>query len=144
MTLAAVSFFAFFMLSCVSVLAYDSSSGSSTIVIMATATDDAGSSSVAQTTLKVVSTPSNLTISQAKLLRDGETIYINDILSSTSSSDFNGIFYAQQRDRACGIGVIWSGQIERGEPVSISGILTTVNNERFIQAQSVTRSTQPL
>ena len=54
------------------------------------------------------------------------------------SAVFDDCFYVQEEDRFTGIGVLWDGAMPAiGDIVSLSGTLTTVSEERMIQADTV-------
>ena len=107
------------------------------IVISATAIDDAGGVSSSEIVLTVSPRVNASTLSNAKSLPDGESVNVPGLVATTSSSDFAGLFYAEQFDRAGGIGVLWDGGVNRGDVVSVVGTLITLHGERFIQAQLV-------
>ena len=62
---------------------------------------------------------------------------LSGLVATTSSSDFEGVFYAERADRSGGIGVMWNGSVSRGDVVSITGVMLTVNGERFVVAGTV-------
>lgn len=111
-----------------------------TIVITATVTDAQGRTTDAQTTLTAMDLPDAVALDEAKSLADGAVVRVRDLVASTSSSSFEGLFYAQRSDRSGGIGVIWTGTVSCGSVVSVVGALTTLHGERFIQADLVESS----
>jgi hypothetical protein len=108
-----------------------------TLVITATATDDSGNISSAQTTLTVVHVPSSTTVQHAKSAANGNVVQLSGLVATTSSLDFKGVFYAEHADRSGGIGIMWNGSVSRGDVVVITGIMLTVHGERFVLAQAV-------
>ncbi len=111
-----------------------------TLTITATATDDNGNTTSAETTLTVVRTD---TVQFSKSLANGNAVELSGLVATTSSSDFKGVFYAQQPNRSSGIGIIWRGSVNRGDVVTVTGVVVTMHGERFVFARTVeTVSTQ--
>jgi hypothetical protein len=109
-----------------------------TIVIAAVVTDAQGRTTDAQATLTVLGLPNAVTLDAAKSLEDGSVVQVQNLIASTSSSGFAGVFYAQRSDRSGGIGILWDdGSVSCGDIVTVVGSLTTLHGERFIQAQVV-------
>lgn len=139
-TRAAIVLIAVCALGRVSVPASGQSPERTTIVITATVTDSSGSTSAAEIELTVVRRLRGTTLRSAKSLPDGAVVHVTDLVTTTSDSDFDGVFYAQHADRSSGIGILWNGSVSRGEVVSVVGALITLHGERFIQAQLVDTS----
>lgn len=73
---------------------------------------------------------------QAKSMADGvEVSLVNMVVSAV----FNGFFYIEDRQRTNGLCVVSSQIVQIGDVVNVTGIMTTVNGERRINASGVTR-----
>lgn len=72
----------------------------------------------------------------AKLLPDGSAVTLS---GAVVSAVFSGFFYVQSPDRASGIRVGSSASVAEGDLVTVSGTMATVNGERRIDADSVTK-----
>lgn len=128
-------------LCCVTALAADDPPAEF-ILITATAVTSDGASTKATAVLTVHARPAP-TIAEAKTLPDGEPVSLSDLVVSGDTTDFAGVFYAQQRNQIGAIGIIWSGETRRGEVVLVTGDLTTRNGERLIKAGAVSLCEAP-
>ena len=108
-----------------------------TITLTGTIVDGQGRSSQAYAGLTVLDLPPAITLSEAKSYPDGSVVRVNNLVASSSSMHFNGLFYAQRPDRTGGIGIIWDGPIDCGERIWVLGGITTLSGERFIRADVV-------
>lgn len=119
------------------VLAECSPPSPGTITITATATDGSGALSGAEAVLTVMDRASSMTIGEAKARPDGTAVQLADLVATTGSSDFGGLFYAQECSGIAAIGVIWYGSVECGGVLSVTGTMATRGGERLVLAQSV-------
>ena len=61
-------------------------------------------------------------------------VRVDGLVASSSSSHFDGLFYAQRADRVGGVGILWDGPINCGDRIWALGGIVTIEGERFIQA----------
>lgn len=111
--------------------------GATVIMISATLTDSMGRSVHAHTYLTILDQPPAITLSEAKSCPDGTMVRVEELVASSSSSHFAGLFYAQNIDRTSGIGILWDQAIDCGDKIAVFGGITTRDGERFIQAEDV-------
>lgn len=70
-----------------------------------------------------------------KLQSDGVPVILD---ARRVSAVFAGIFYVQEEDRSCGIGVLWSGPMPSiGDLAAVRGVMVTVDGERIVDASAV-------
>lgn len=88
--------------------------------------------------------PPEYSLEEAKQLPDGTALTIAEIPVTAGNDQFAGVFYVEDKQRVQGIKVVWNGStISEGMVVTLSGVISTVDGERQINATSVQKSTQP-
>jgi hypothetical protein len=82
--------------------------------------------------------PPEYWIGDAKQLADGTPVTFAEVVVTAGNDEFSGKFYIEDRSRASGIKIVWSGStISEGTLVTVSGAMATVDGERQLTATSV-------
>lgn len=76
-------------------------------------------------------------IPQAKALKDGTLVKLSDMVATTGSSDFNGCYYIEDKNRSSALKVVGdNSSITRGQTISVVGFIDTACGERVINVLS--------
>ncbi len=88
--------------------------------------------------------PPEYSLEDAKQLPNGTELTIVGLPVTAGNDQFTGVFYIEDKQRIQGIKIVWNqSTISEGKVVTVSGIITTVNGERQINATSVQQLPQP-
>lgn len=83
--------------------------------------------------------PPEYSIDNAKQLADGTAVTFAEVVVTAGNDEFSGNFYVEDRSKASGIKIVWSGStVSESNLVTLSGTIGTVDGERQITAASVT------
>lgn len=77
-------------------------------------------------------------IAFAKSLPDGEEVLLPPMVVTAGTAQISGAFYIEEANRTTGIRVATSESIDRGDLVTVRGILRTDACERYIEAVDIT------
>jgi len=92
------------------------------------------------------SSPQVVNIKQAKELEDGAYVTLENVVTTTGKSTLGDFFYVEQPDRSAGIRVSTENagvlpDFEQGTPMTVTGIMSTVDGERVVTIPELTLGT---